>query len=50
MKVFKKILSLALVLTMLATCAVSGLVTVSAEDIAGSTTETVVNWVFPKTG
>lgn len=31
MKIFKKILSLALVLTMLATCAVSGLVTASAE-------------------
>ena len=31
MKMFKKILSLALVLTMLATCAVSGLVTASAE-------------------
>ena len=31
MKMFRKVLSLALVLTMLATCAVSGLVTVRAE-------------------
>ena len=32
MKIFKKVLSLALVLTMLATCAVSGLVTARAEE------------------